>query len=284
MPISFSFDGDDVAWTQRFESPTIYLDTCGVREIAKSDELSARFAESLKAHGGTWLLSSLSISEFAHFADPRHVERAERLLAQVVPHVYFFWSDPADMRDRRGETDPAKRATPPADHRNMDYFSRRWAQAQSFIGAFSGVFQLAHERRMEMAEALDEIADKLVVTMTQSRQLLTYRSRAKAAHPKDGRSRKQIISGELLRVVVLDPKAKFTRNDAIDLMHAVDAVDYCDLALLDTVWAKRVQSLRDRIAQSGVTMPLAQAFSMGKDGVISFLEALEHWRSPQPKA
>jgi hypothetical protein len=27
MAISFSFDGDDVVWAQRFQSPTAYLDT-----------------------------------------------------------------------------------------------------------------------------------------------------------------------------------------------------------------------------------------------------------------
>lgn len=279
MPISFYFDGDDVVWTQRFESPAVYLDTCGIREIARNEELATRFAEGLKVRGGTWLLSSLSMSEFAHFSDPRHVEQAERFFAQVVPHVYFFWNDPDDARARGEATDLAKRTIPPADRRNMDYFSRRWAHTQSLVGTFSGVFQLVHERRAEMAKVLDEIADSLVEALAQKRSLPAYRSRAKAAHPDDGRSRQKIIFGELLRSVVLDPKARFTRNDAIDLMHTVDAVDYCDIVLLDTAWAKRVQALRGRIAQWRITMPLAQGFSVGKDGVSQFLSSLEKWSS-----
>jgi len=43
VAISFSFDGDDVVWTQRFERPAVYLDTFAIREIAYNDELSARF-------------------------------------------------------------------------------------------------------------------------------------------------------------------------------------------------------------------------------------------------
>lgn len=53
MPISFAFDGDDVVWTQRFDRPAVYLDTFAIRDIAESDERSARFAQGLKARNGT---------------------------------------------------------------------------------------------------------------------------------------------------------------------------------------------------------------------------------------
>ena len=69
MAISFAFDGDDVVWTQRLERPAVYLDTFAIREIADSDELSARFARALKSRGGTWLLASLTMGEFARFTD-----------------------------------------------------------------------------------------------------------------------------------------------------------------------------------------------------------------------
>lgn len=109
MAISFAFDGDDVVWTQRLERPAVYLDTFAIREIADSDELSARFARALKSSGGTWLLASLSMSEFARFTDPRHAQCAEKLLAQVVPHIYLFLSEPDVDMERRSETDLARR-------------------------------------------------------------------------------------------------------------------------------------------------------------------------------
>lgn len=277
MAISFFFDGDDVVWTQRFERPAVYLDTFAIREIADSDELSARFARALTSSGGIWLLASLSMGEFARFTDPRHAQRAEKLVAQVVPHMYLFLSEPDVGKERRGETDLARRSLPRADERNMDYFSRRWAKEQSLPETFRGMFQLVHDRREEMTATLDDIASKVVASLTHHRELDTYRRNAKAARPDDGRTRQQVISGDLLRELVLDTNASISNNDALDLMHAVDAVDYCDLMLLDKAWERRVNALRQRIAQARVNMPVAACFSKSNDGVGRFLDSIERW-------
>lgn len=280
MAISFAFDGADVVWTQRFDRPAVYLDTFAIRAVAESDEQSVRFAQGLKACNGTWLLAAVSMGEFARFADPRHAERAEWLVAQVVPHVYLFQSGPAEVGTRRGDTDPAKRSLPPADRRNMDYFSRKWAQTQSFAETFQGMFQVIHENRGRMAETLDEVTSKLVASIVQCRQMEPYRRKAKASRPDDGRTRQQIISGELLRELVLDPNASITANDAVDLMHAISAVDYCDLVLLDKAWERRVNALHQRIADTGIAMPIARCLSMRNGGIDGFLEAIERWPRP----
>ncbi|KAB2888036.1 MAG: hypothetical protein F9K35_20645 [Burkholderiaceae bacterium] len=277
MAISFAFDGDAVVWTQRLERPAVYLDTFAIREIADSDDLSARFARALRASGGTWLLASISMGEFARFTDSRHVQCAERLLAQVVPHIYLFLSEPDEDRARRGETDLAKRSLPRSDERNMDYFSRCWAKEQTFPETFRGMFQLVHEHRERMTATLDDIASKLVASLSQNRQLGAYRRNAKAARPDDGRTRQQIISGDLLRELVFDANASISTNDVLDLMHAVDAVDYCDLVLLDKAWERRVHALRQRIAQAGVIMPVAVCFSKSNGGVERFLDSIERW-------
>lgn len=217
------------------------------------------------------------MGEFARFADPRHAERAERLLAQVVPYIYLFLSEPDAARAERGDTDPAVRSLPTADDRNMDYFSRRWARAQSFPGTFQGMFQMIHENRGKMVETLDDVASKLVASLDKHRQLEPYRRNAKAARPDDGRTRQQIILGELLRELVLDTKAPITANEALDLMHAVDAVNYCDLVLLDKAWERRVNALHQRIADAGITMPIARCYSKRDGGIDQFLGALERW-------
>ncbi|MBN5048955.1 hypothetical protein JY456_01165 [Stenotrophomonas maltophilia] len=277
MAISFSFDGDDVVWTQRLERPAVYLDTFAIREIAYSDELSARFAQSLKSSGGTWLLASLSMGEFARFRDPRHVQCAERLLAQVVPHIQLFISEPNVGMATLGETDLARRSLPRADERHMDYFSRRWAREQAFAETFQGMFQLVHERREEVTATLDGIASKLVASLSHHRQLEAYRRKAKAVRPGDGRTRQQVIMGDLLRELVLDTNASISNNDALDLMHAVDAVDHCDLVLLDKAWERRVNALRQRIAQTKIDMPVAACFSKSNDGIERFLDSIERW-------
>lgn len=280
MAISFEFDGDDVVWKQRFDRPAVYLDTFDIRAIADSDEHSDRFTQGLKARNGTWLLAPISMGEFARFEDPRHTERAERLLARVVPHIYLFQADLAGARASTGPIDPEERSRPPADHRNMDYFSRKWAQEQSFPETFRGVFQIIHENRERMIETLNEVASKLVTSLVQNRQLEGYRRRAKAAQPGGGRTRQRIISGELMRELVLDPQASITVNEAIDLIHAVDAVDYCDLVLLDKAWERRVNALHRRIADAGITMPVARCFSMRNNGLANFLEQMERWPKP----
>lgn len=277
MPISFSFDGDDVVWTQRFVRPAIYMDTFAIREIAESDELSSRFAQGIKARNGTWLLGSLSTGEFARFADRRHADKAEQLLAQVLPHIYLHIAESDRARAERGEVDLANRTVPKADPRHMDYFSQRWAHTQDIQETFRGMFQMVHQNRDDMREILDEVASELIASLTKHRQLDAYRKNAKAARPDDGRTRQQIISGELMRERVLDTNAPFTANDAVDLMHAADAVDYCDLVLLDKAWERRVRALHQRIDQCAITMPIARCFSKRNGGVVTFLEAIEQW-------
>ena len=277
MAVSFAFDGNDVVWTQRLERPAVYLDTFAIREIADSDELSARFVRALTLSGGTWLLASLSMGEFARFADPRHVERAERLLAQVVPRIYLFRSEPDVDREARGETDLSMRSLPRSEERNMDYFSRRWAREQTFPDTFRGMFRLVYERRDEMMAILDDVAGKVVANLSRHRQHDDYRRNAKEALPHPGRTRQRIISGDLLRELVLDTNAPISTNDALDLMHAVDAVDYCDLVLLDKAWERRVNALRGRIDVAGIDMPVATCYSKRDGGIERFITALEQW-------
>ena len=97
------------------------------------------------------------------------------------------------------------------------------------------------------------------------------------ARPGDGRSRQYVIAGELSRDFVLDLNATITRNEALDFMHAVDAVDYCDLVLLDKAWERRVNGLRKRIAEAGIDMPIARCFSKRNNGIEGFLDAIERW-------
>lgn len=76
---------------------------------------------------------------------------------------------------------------------------------------------------------------------------------------------------------MLDTNATISNNDALDLMHAVDAVDYCDLVLLDKAWERRVNALRERVVQTGIDMPVAACFSKSNDGVVRFLDSIERW-------
>ena len=274
MPISFVFDGNDVVWTQQFVSPTVYLDTFAIREISENTELTTRFAQAIKRQNGTWLLAPLSMGEFALFADPGHCALAETLLAQVVPHIYLFETKPLTQGS---DAELSQRSLPRPATRNLDCFSRRFCQVNSLQDVFQGMFQLVHDRREEMVEILDGAALPIKATFERCRQLDFYRANAKAARPGDGRARQLVIAGDLSRDFVLDVNCTITRNDALDFMHAIDAVDYCDLVLLDKAWERRVKGLRKRIAETGVDMPIARCFSKSNNGVEGFLDAIERW-------
>lgn len=274
MPISFAVDGDYVVWTQQFASPTVYLDTYAIREISESTQLTTRFAEAIKRKNGTWLLAPLSMGEFAVFKDPRHCAQAEILLAQVVPHIYLFETKPLS---EEGDGGLSQRSRPRPDAKNLDWFSQRFCQVGSLQDVFQGMFQLVHDRREEMLECLNGAALPIKATFERYRQAESYRANAKAAPLGNGRSRQFVIAGELSRDFVLDINANISRNDALDFMHAVDAVDYCDLVLLDKAWERRVNGLRKRIAEEGVDMPVARCFSKSNNGIETFLDAIERW-------
>ena len=280
MPISFAFDGDDVIWTQRLSHPTVYLDTCAIRAIGDSDELSQRFSSGLQRQGGTWLLAAICLGEFARFSDPRHAERAERLLALIVPHIYLFASDLNISGWNSEGSNLTERPFPPPDRANLEYFSRRWVATQDMQEVFRGMFRVVHERRVEMTKVLDDVGRKIVSTLGDCRRTDSYRLKAKAARVADGRSRQCIISGELLRDLVLNRNAPILANDGIDLIHAVDAVDYCDLVVLDKAWERRVRNLHKSISSARLNMPIAQCFRPNIDGIEAFLHTIEQWPIP----
>ena len=84
---------------------------------------------------------------------------------------------------------------------------------------------------------------------------------------------------ELVRPVLLDQSLKFSRNHAIDLVHSVVPLAYCDIALLDKHWKAQAEKVRERVAAANMTFPIAKVFSGKTDEIVRFLELLESERS-----
>lgn len=277
MPISFEPDGDDVVWRQTFDHPAVYLDIFAIREISKSAELTYRFAQSVKSRGGTWMFAPVTVAEFARFTDGRHTTLADELLRSVLPNIYLSHPEAADDWGKSVFREDVDRPMPAADVRNMDFFSRKFAQTEDAAQALDGLFAMLHEHREKMADVLDEVADRFIRTIEANRKDSAFRAAAKAARPDGMRSRLKIISGALMREWVLDLNSAVSRNDALDFIHAVSAVNYCDLIMLDGGWERRVNALRQSISESGIPMTVAECFSLRQDGIERFLTALENW-------
>lgn len=279
MPISFEPDGDDVIWRQTFDHPAVYLDIFAIRHIAKSAELTQRFAQAIKRKGGTWMFAPPTVSEFARFSEGKHSTEADELLKAVLPNIYLAHPEAEEGWGEGSFEDDADRPRPAADERNMDFFSRKFAQTEDTPQALLGLFTMLHEHRVKMSGVLDDVADRFIQSIVVNRQDDAFRAAAKASRPDGIRSRIKIISGALMRDWILDLNSTIDRNDAMDFSHALNAVNYCDLIMLDGGWERRVNALRQSIADSGIRMIVAQCFSLRQGGIEKFLTNLESWQA-----
>lgn len=277
MPITFERDGDDVLWRQTFERPAVYLDIFAIRHIAKSLELTQRFAEAIKSSQGTWMFTPITVSEFARFSDGTHSTEADALLRAVLPNIHLALPEAGDGWGEGNFEDDADRPVPAADEPNMDFFARKFAQTGDAVEALQGVFSMLHEHRGQMSEVLNEVADRFIQCVETIRTNDTYRTNAKASRPDGVRSRVKIISGALMRDWILDVNSTIDKNDALDFSHAVNAVNYCDLVMLDGAWERKVNALRKSIDDSKISMTVARCYSLRLDGMERFLAALESW-------
>ena len=79
-------------FTQKFLSPSVYLDHWALLAISESDRLSSRLCHALKLSGGTLALSWLNVVEFTKVTDESQRHKADILLNSVTPNV--FWLNP----------------------------------------------------------------------------------------------------------------------------------------------------------------------------------------------
>lgn len=277
MPISFELDGNDVVWRQTFDRPAVYLDIFAIRHVAKSAELTQRFSQAIKVKGGTWMFAPPTVSEFARFLDAKHSIEADELLRTLLPNIYLAHPEAEKGWGEGTFDEDVDRPYPAADERNMDFFSRKFTETEDPTQVLLGLFAMLHEHREKMNDVLDSVADRFIQSIVVNRQNDAFRAAAKASHPDGIRSRIKIISGALMRDWILDQNSSIDRNDAMDFSHAVNAVNYCDLIMLDAAMERRVSALRDAISESGIPMTVAQCFSLRNEGMERFLIALEEW-------
>ena len=85
----------------------------------------------------------------------------------------------------------------------------------------------------------------------------------------------RFILRELVRTLLIDKGTKMTKNHAIDLLHAVVPLAYCDLVLLDKHWETQVERVRSRFHNAGMSLPMGNIFSAKANGIVRFLCELE---------
>ena len=85
----------------------------------------------------------------------------------------------------------------------------------------------------------------------------------------------RLVLKELLRGLVLDRSTSLSRNHAVDFLHAVVPVAYCDFVMLDKYWEEQVRRMRVRLARASIDIPLAQVISKRSGGLECLVRSLE---------
>lgn len=266
MPIEFFQHLDELRVRQSFDSPTVYMDHWAIMTFAEDQVLQDRFVSALASKGGTLLISNISIGEFAEATEVKHSLDAEKFFESVLPNIFLtdFAFDKI-LAKEQAEVNNERRFWPSADLSQLKLLAELSPAGPPYLTANTFV-QMAHQHRTELANVTAEIVNMIRDSFEQVRKNPEYIRKARITLPSEKRTRTMIIMGELMRGFNLDSNAPISENDVIDFLHAAMPINCCDYVLLDGPWVGRVNTLIQRIASTGMNMPIAKCFSKTKNG------------------
>jgi hypothetical protein len=269
---------DELAVGQVEVSPAVYLDHWALRRLSENEMLAKRMVSALQSRNGTLALSALNLAEFAKVTIGEQAENAENLVEAILPNVFFIEFDLFVVIKREDELLAGGPPTPP--HADMDLL-RVFAQLKpNSLNPFTACNLFKVVQKPQLAVRLDGLADTIVNRVEALRDTLDVDEDFQAtirrlpSGPQIQRGTR-IVLRELVRSLLVDGQTKITRNHAIDLLHAVVPIAYCDLVLLDKYWETQVDRARSRLNKARVSAPIAKVFSGKRGGVEDFLCELE---------
>lgn len=258
--------------------PAVYFDHWAMMHVSNDLALRSRFKKTLKARGGTLMLSWLNLAEFAKVIDRSQAEAAEALIEDVLPNIFFLEMNPFDVIKREdqllaggplvaphADTEFLKAFTYMRSQSMHPFTARNLFTAAQNIGDESGYDALA-KTVVESVEALrekmgnDKSFDALVRRLPNG--------------PEIQRGTRYILR-ELAGTLLMDRSVKMNQNHGIDLVHSVVPAAYGDLVLLDGHWEAQIEKIRGRFSKAKLTVPLARVFSGRRNGIEKFLQELE---------
>jgi hypothetical protein len=258
-------------------APCVYLGHSALREFSTDSELGSRFARALAARGGTLALSMMNFLEYARVTDREQVLCAERFVDGVLPRVFFM--DVSPLAVMRRATDYLARGIAAAPDADLQLFREVALQPGTQATSARGWFTGAAAARKTLAARQAELADNLLEAIAHlperpdadvdvSRDL---RDGAQRAH----RIRATLaVLRALISTIQIERRAPLDRHDAIDLLHTVVPVSYCDYVLLDGRWCHLVERANTQLLNETIT-DLARVFSKRNKGLQRFLGMLE---------
>jgi len=268
----------DLEIVQRDFSPTVYLDHWALLSFAENETLGTRLTAALKSQNGTLALSWLNVVEFTKVMAEGQARSVKQLLEMNLPRVFFLEVEPFSVIRREDELLAGRPLVAP--HADLD-FLREFAHIKPMsLNSFTahGLFKAVQDS--PLGRSFEGLADSVVARVKALRYELD-RSPSFQSAVRRSPSGSQIQRGtrfllrEMLRTLLVDKRMKITRNHAIDLLHAVVPVAYCDLVLLDKHWETQVDRVRQRFVAARMRVPMAKVFSARRNGLDRFLTELE---------
>jgi hypothetical protein len=263
---------------QRDVSPTVYLDHWALRRFSENPALATRLTAALKSRNGTLALSWLNLAEFTRVKVEKQALHAENLFEANLPRVFLLEVEPFAVIRREDELLAGGPLVPPhADVEFLDAFTHLKPTSLNLFTA-RDLFRVVQSSGL--AERFDHLADTVVGRVEALRDELDTNPEFQSAvrrlpsGPQIQRGTRFILR-ELVRTLLVDKGTKLTRNQAIDLIHAVVPVAYCDLVLLDKHWETQVDRVRSRFDAAGMAIPIGRVFSGKANGIERFLCELE---------
>jgi hypothetical protein len=262
---------------QRDISPIVYLDHWAFRLFSESQALSDRLTAALKQNNGTLALSWLNLAEFTKVTVEEQARKAETLIEKILPQIFFLEVDFFEVIGREDDLLAGGNPIPP--HADIDLLKMFSQKKPNSLNLFTA-HDLFRVLQGQVSARFDGLADTGVDRIEVLREKY-------ASDPEFQLAVKRLPTGpsiqhgtrfilrEFIRALIVDKGTKITRNQAIDLFHAVVPIAYCDFVLLDKYWEEQLDRVRLRFGKAGMSIPTPKAFSGKADGVDKFLFELE---------
>lgn len=271
MPISFSCtdEGNSIEWRQSITPPVVFLDVWAIQEISESIFLRKNFSKILLKKNGTLLITPEVITELSIADDSKHAKYADSLIVDSLPNIYL--TSIVNPFDEHFGIDKNFIA-PPAAREILDSLARKGdIPLEIRLGR---LFSDIHDARNNISYDVMQMSEKISQQIAELSGDPKFTKKAKNFRLAEFREYRLNFLAELIRDHVLN-KTAFNKNDAHDLLHAWQALSYCDIAMLDKKWAERAERIRLRYAKHGNFRKFPSIFSKKADGISRFLSAIE---------
>jgi len=258
----------------------VYFDHWAHARFSRDRQLGERFATILHARQGTLALSILNLAEFSGLTDLSQANAAESFLESLLPRLFFINFLPAEVVAGEVERWTGRTVQNPAgDLTLLRQFGLPMSEGRGPFHA-RGLLSTVVRQRSHVQDLMAGLVNRVTADYAQYRK----------THPPGSRLTKKISSQlsnmvnlpratEALRIALIEQqfgegKAEIHPHDAIDMLHTVVPVAYCQFVLLDGRWCDLVERARKRLTNAGITR-LARVYSERRNGLNAFLDALE---------